>query len=103
MKNFIKKYFKIFIGIAALVLVFVVFTMTQQRSTTLESGTLKDWRAAALDRRMASAQILVGGEENTELIMQCIDKIAALPDSGEMAIKDAASLCYTGMQLKEHL
>ena len=100
--QFIKKYFKILIGIAALILVFVIFAMSQ-RSGNLEGGTLKNWLAAPLDRRIAAAQILVGSDANSELITQCIDKIASLPDSGEMAIKDAASLCYTGMQLKENL
>lgn len=100
--RFLKKYFKVLIGIAALILVFVMFAMTQ-RAENLESGTLKNWVAAPFERRIAAAQILVGSDVNSELITQCIDKIATLPDAGEMAIKDAASLCYTGMQLKEHL
>lgn len=100
--NFIKKYFKILIGVAALILVFLVF-ITTQRSENLETATLKKWPAASLERRMAAAKILTGGDDNAELIVQCIDKIAAIPDSGEMAIRDAASLCYTGIQLKEHL
>lgn len=100
--NFVKKYFKILIGIAALLLVFMIFVMTQ-RSENLEMATLKKWPAASLERRMAAAKILTGTDDNAELIVKCIDKIAALPDSGEMAIRDAASLCYTGVQLKEHL
>ena len=100
--NFIKKYFKNFIGIAVLILVIVVFFFAQ-RSSTLETGVLKDWRAADLDRRVAAVQILVGADENTDTLVACIDKMATLPDSGEMAIRDAASLCHTGMQLKENL
>ncbi len=100
--NFVKKYFKILIGIAALILVFVLFVMSQ-RTGNLENGTLKNWIAAPLERRIAAAQILVGSDANAELITQCVDKIATLPESGEMAIKDAASLCYTGIQLKENL
>lgn len=100
--NFIKKYLKIFIGIAALILVFVVF-VTSQHSENLETATLKKWPAASLERRMAAAKILTGTDHNTDVIVQCIDKIATLPDAGEMAIRDAASLCYTGVQLKENL
>ncbi len=100
--NFIKKYFKIFIGIAVLIMVVVVFFFAQS-SSTLETGVLKDWRAADQDRRVAAAQILVGADKNTNLLVECIDKMATLPDSGEMAIRDAASLCHTGMQLKENL
>ncbi len=93
---------KILIGIAALILVFVVFVMTQ-RSENLETAALKKWPAASMERRLAAAKILTGSDENAELIVQCIDKIAAMPDSGEMAVRDAASLCYTGIQLKENL
>lgn len=100
--KFIKKYFKIFIGIAALILVLVVFFFAQ-RSGTLETGTLKDWRAASVERRVAAAQILTGADSNVDLLVACIDKMATLADSGEMAIRDAASLCHTGIQLKENL
>ena len=54
--NFIKKYFKIFVGACVLLLVCVVFFFAQ-RSGTLETGALKDWRAADLERRVAAAQI----------------------------------------------
>ncbi len=100
--NFIKKYFKIFIGAAVLLLVLVVFFFAQQ-SNDLETGTLKDWRAAAMDRRVAAAQILTGADENIDLLVACVDKMAQLPDSGEMAVRDATSLCHTGIQLKENL
>ncbi|MDE6481813.1 MAG: hypothetical protein K2L25_03290 [Alphaproteobacteria bacterium] len=100
--NFIKKYLKILIGAAALLLVFAVFVMTQ-RSESLETAALKKWPAASMERRLAATKILIGTDQNAELIVQCIDKIAALPDSGEMAVRDAASLCYTGVQLKENL
>ncbi|MBD5400648.1 hypothetical protein HDR61_02800 [bacterium] len=101
--RFIKKYLKIFIGIAALILVFVIFITTSQRSENLESVTLKKWPAAPLERRIAAAKILTGTDDNAELVVQCIDKIATLPDSGEMAVRDAASLCYTGIQMKDNL
>lgn len=100
--SFIKKYLKILIGVAALILVFFVFIMSQ-RTENLETAALKKWPAASQERRMAAVKILTGTDQNTELIVKCIDKIAQLPDSGEMAVRDAASLCYTGAQLKEHL
>ncbi len=100
--SFFKKYFKILIGIAALILVFVIFVMTQ-RSENLETAALKKWPAASLERRTAAVKILTGSDKNTELIVQCVDKIAAMPESGEMAVRDAASLCYTGLQIKENL
>ena len=100
--NFIKKYFKIFIGAAALILVAVVFFFSQ-RGTALETGVLKNWRGATMERRVAAVQILTGADKNIDLLVGCVDKMATLPDSGEMSVRDAAALCYTGMQLKENL
>lgn len=100
--NVIKRYFKLFVGICVLVMVLVVFFFAQ-RSSTLETGTLKDWRGATLERRIAAAQIMTGENKNIDLLVACIDKMATLPDSSEMAVRDAASLCHTGIQLKENL
>ena len=95
----IKKYLKFIIGIAVLIMAVVVFLLLMQTSD-LENGNLKKWRSADLDNRMAAAQILSASDENLELLVKCVDKIASLPESGEMAVRDAMSLCYTGMQLK---
>lgn len=100
--QFIKKYLKFIIGVCVLILVIVLFFMAQ-RSNDLESGYIKDWRAASLERRTAAVKILVASDNNSELLVQCVDKIATLPESGEMAIRDAVSLCYTGIQLKENI
>jgi hypothetical protein len=100
--NFSKKYFKIFIGIGVLLLVIVVFFFAQ-RSDSLETATLKDWRATPMERRIASAQIMTGATGNVDMLVACIDKMATLPDSGQMAVRDAASLCYTGIKLKQNL
>ena len=100
--NFFKKYLKIFIGIAVLILAVIVFFFAQ-RSNDLESGTLKNWRAASTERRTAAAKILTASDQHLQLIVACVDKMATLPDSGEMAVRDAVSLCYTGIQLKENI
>lgn len=100
--NFVKKWLKVFIGIAALIMVIIV-AFFAMRSNDLEGGTLKNWRAASVDRRAAAARILTASDDNTELIVACVDKIATLPDSGEMAVRDAVSLCHTGVQLKQNM
>ncbi|MBR1380002.1 MAG: hypothetical protein IJ560_00220 [Alphaproteobacteria bacterium] len=100
--KFIKKYLKIIIGVAVLIGVIVVFTRTQH-STDLESGNMKNWRSAANERRIAAVKILIASEENVELIVACVDKIADIPDSGDMNVRDAVALCHTGIQLREHI
>ena len=93
--NFVQKYIKFFVGISVLILVLIVFL--------LETGSLHDWRAATLDRRIAATQILVGTDSHIDLLVACVDKMSKLPESGEMAVRDAVSLCHTGIKLKENL
>ena len=100
--KFIKKYFKLFIGICVLVMVVLVFFFAK-RGETLEIGTSKDWRSASIDRRVASVQILTASEENNDILVACIDKISTLPDSSEMAVRDAISLCQTGLKLQQNM
>lgn len=99
--KFLKKYLKFFIGVAVLIFVVVVFFLAQ-RSGDLEGANLKKWRSADVERRITAVKILTASDENSELLVQCVDKIASLPESGEMAVKDAVSLCYTGILLKEN-
>lgn len=99
--KFLKKYLKFFIGVAVLVLAIVVFFFAMQ-SGDLENANLKKWRSADLSRRTTAAQILSASDQNLELLVQCVDKIASLPDSGEMAVRDAVALCYTGIQVNQN-
>lgn len=100
--KFIKKYFKILIGVAVLLLCMGIFFFAQ-RAGDLENGNMRAWLAASDERRVATVGILIGTDEHNELMVACLDKIAALADSDEMMVRDAASLCYTGIQLRENL
>lgn len=99
--KFIKKYLKFIIGIAVLVLAIIVFAFAMKTSD-LENSNLKKWRSADLTRRTAAAQILSASDENLDLLVQCVDKIATLPESGDMAVRDAVALCYTGIQVNQN-
>ncbi len=99
--KFLKKYLRFFIGVAVLILAIVIFFFAMQ-SSDLENGNLKKWRSADLSRRTAAAQILSASDENLDLLVQCVDKIATLPESGEMAVRDAVALCYTGIQVNQN-
>ncbi len=101
--QFMKRYLKFLIGIAVLIMVIIVFACTMKTTDSLETGTMKDWQKASVERRSAAAQMVVASDANIELLVACVDKIAALPDSAEMAVRDAVALCHTGIQLKENL
>ena len=100
--NFMKKYFKIAVGAGVLVLALFVFAMSM-RSKDLTTGTLKNWLSANNDERVSAVRALVGGDDETEILVACVSKISTLPDSGEMTVADAVRLCNFGMQLKPKL
>ncbi|MCR5194425.1 MAG: hypothetical protein K6B71_02780 [Alphaproteobacteria bacterium] len=102
MKQFIKKYLKIIIGIMVLLLVLFVFIQTQ-KTTSLETGTLKDWRSASLARRENAVKILTATDDNLNLLVACVDKMAGLPDSSDMSVRDATEFCFVGLQLKNNI
>ena len=99
--KFVKKYLKIFIGVAVLILAIVVFFFAM-RTSNLENASLRKWRAADLNRRMAAAQILSASDDNLELLVKCVDKIATLPESGDMMVRDAVTLCNMGIIMNEN-
>ncbi|MDR0726551.1 MAG: hypothetical protein LBF37_00640 [Rickettsiales bacterium] len=98
----VKKYIKLMIGVAAIIVFAVVFFFIN-KSADLETGNLKHWKTASIERRGAAVKILTGTDEHTDLMVQCLDKIASLPESADMPIKDAASLCFMGIQLKDNI
>ena len=100
--SFIKKYFKIFVGVAVLMMAIVVF-LVSQRSGDLTNKNLDSWRSASLDSRVAAIQILTGGNGAIDGIVICVDKIATLEDAEKMSVRTAAALCHTGMQIKQNL
>ena len=102
MKNFLKKYLKFVLGIAAILLVIFLFIQSQKNSD-LESRNLNAWRNASVDNRIAAVKILIATEDNVDLIVQCVDKIASLPDSSEMTVRDATELCFMGTKLKNNI
>ena len=100
--NFFKRNFKLIIGISVLVLVVVLFFVTQYKSSSLENGNLKKWTESSIERKASTVQILTESAENTELIVQCVDKMSTFNDSEGFAVKDAVKLCNMGIQLREH-
>lgn len=103
MKKFIKKYLKFIIGVCVLLCVVFAFVTMPRKSTSLETAKLKDWRAASLERRIAAAKILTATDTNLDLLVACVDKMATLPDSADMPVRDAAELCFVGIKLKDNI
>ena len=93
---------KFVLGIAVLLTAFFVFFYSQ-RTSNLDTGTLKHWLASSNDQRVAAVKVAVAGDGDIDLIVACVNKIATLPDSGEMDISTAIVLCHTGNTIKENI
>lgn len=100
--KFLKKSLIFVVGLGVLLLVVFIFTQVQ-KTTALETGTLKDWRAASIERRVAAVKILRASDEKVEILVKCVDKMATLPESSDMTVRDATELCFVGVQLKENI
>ncbi len=102
MVKFLKKYLKFLIGVGVLLVVVLVFVQTQG-ATSLESGLLKDWRGAAVERKTDAIKILTASDADADLLVKCVDKMATLPDSSDMPVRDAVQLCLMGIRLKSNI
>ena len=98
----LKKILLFIVGIFALLFVVSIFVRIQ-KTTSLESGTLKDWRSASIERKAAAVKILRASDDNLEILVKCVDKMSTLPDSSDMAVRDATELCFMGIQLKDNI
>ncbi len=97
-----KSVLKFMLGIAVLLVAFFVFFCTQ-RSNDLSTGNLENWLAASTDQRTTVAKVAVAGDGDINLIVACVNKMATLPGAREMIVRDAISLCHTGIILKENI
>ena len=95
---------KFVLGIAVLLTVFFIFFRTQH-SSSLENGTLKHWLSASNDQRVATVKVAVAGEGDIDLIVKCVDKIAAQSKQkpGEMDVTTAIVLCHTGNTINKNI
>ncbi len=90
MKKIIVRGIVFFVGLGVLLMAIFVFFTLPRKDAALESAYLKDWRSATVERRI----------NNLELLVACVDKMATLPDSADMPVRDAMELCFVGIQLK---
>ncbi|MBO7642784.1 MAG: hypothetical protein J6S74_01475 [Alphaproteobacteria bacterium] len=97
-----KSVLKLALGIAVLLVAIFVFFHTQS-SSNLDKGSLKHWLASSNEQRIAAVKIAVAGEGDIDLIVACVNKIAAMPNSNEMDTQTAITLCHTGNLLKENI
>ena len=94
----IKLFIKISIVVSILVL-FVVLGFFVKPIRTFEKAHMKKWLTLSEQEQITTVQRIVPNAEHQDLLINCITKIAELPDSNKMVIHDAAVLCYNGIKL----
>ncbi len=100
--KFMKSNLKLVVGILALALSVAIFFIAMKAQNNLEQGDLNRWLSASDTRRTAAVKILSGTSENSDLVVSCISKMASMPDTGKVKVRDAASLCVVGIALRNN-
>lgn len=96
----IKRIFKISIAFGfALLLIILGFFV--KHNYTFENSNMKKWLTLSEQQQISTLKRVISNLDNQELLIQCVTKIAMLPDSEEMDIGDAAVLCYNGIKINE--
>ena len=97
----IKRLTKILVATGVFVLL-VVLGFFVKHNYTFENSNMKKWLSLSESQQIQTLKRVITDVENLEnrdLLIQCITKIALLPDSETMDIRDAASLCYNGIKI----
>ena len=96
----IKRIIKILI-VLIVCCIFVVFGFFVKPIRTFENSNMKRWGTLAEQDRIMTIQRVVPNAESQDLLLECITKISALPNSNEMLIRDATVLCYNGIKFNK--
>lgn len=94
----IKRFIKISI-VVCILFIFIVLGFFVKPTHTFENASMKRWLKMTHDQQIATVEHVIKTPENQDLLLECITKIAELPQSGEMQIRDATVLCYNGIKL----
>ena len=94
----VKRMIKVAIAISVLVtLVFLGFFV--KHNHTFEKSDATKWLELSEKQRVSTLKRIVSDSENQELLIKCVTKIAQLPDSDKMNIRDAVAICYNGIKI----
>jgi len=94
-KNFIKI---IVASILCVLLVFLTF-FVKHNDNISENSIVNKWVDLSDIQRVKILQHIVPEMNDNDLLIDCVNKIASLPDSENMIIRTAVSLCYNGIIL----
>lgn len=92
-KLFIKA--SIIIGVLSVLIVLGIFV---RPGVSFESAHMKKWLNLNEQQRILTINRVIKDTPDQELLVKCVNKIAGLPDSDDMLIRDAIVICNSGIQ-----
>lgn len=84
--------------IIGVLFVFIVLGLFVRPNRTFENANMKKWVSLDDAQRIETINRIVKDNPNQDLLIQCVNKIASLENSNEMAIKDAIVICDAGIK-----
>ena len=94
----IKRFIKISVA-SGLVALFVFLGFFVKHKQSFENSNMGKWPALSDSQRIETLQKIIPNIEDQDLLLACMNKIATLPESSNMIIQSAASLCHNGIKL----
>lgn len=97
----LKRVVKISVATCVLILL-IVLGFFVKYNYTFENSNMKKWLSLSESQQIQTVNRIIPEFKNLdvqELLIQCITKIAMLPDSENMDIRDATSICYNGIKI----
>ena len=96
--RFIRRTIKVSIA-CVFVIALIFFGFFVKHSYTFENSNMKKWLVLSEQQREKTLYRVIQNPENEDLLIQCVTKIANLPDSEKMDIRDGIVLCYNGIKI----
>jgi len=94
----IKRILKITIASCVLLLL-IILGFFVNHTYTFENSNMKKWLELSEEQQIKTVKRIVPNLKDEALLIQCVTKIAQLPDSEKMDIRDAVALCYNGIRI----
>ena len=92
---------KLFIKLSIVIFVLFIFVALGffvKPMRTFENSNMKKWLSLPEQEKLITVQRVVHNVEDQALLINCVTKIAELPNSSDMIIHDAIVLCYNGIK-----
>lgn len=89
------------IAIATVVLLsLILLGFFVKHNHNFENSDVNKWLVLSEDEQKSTvSRVIPDYDDSDDLLIQCVTKIANLPDSEKMSVRDAIVICYNGIKM----